>query len=135
MNGAVATPTGVNQGPRFCAFGRVMGLHAKIKTQKEVCKVHTYAQTVGGCNLLIEGVEMKHSAGLVLIVVYGPDISGVYEGSYFKNPEKLCAILHAHQHIYVAALVHEVGYRIATVEITGSECAHIPASDTVGRYL
>ena len=109
-----------------------MSLYAKVETQQKVREVHAESHAVCHGYLFPEGVEPEHAAGLVLIVVDGPDVSGVYKHGSFKYPEQFGAVFCGKIQAYVAALVYKVGYGVLGVERAGSECAHSPSSDAVG---
>ena len=64
-----------------------MCFHAHVKAEQEVVEIKSYAKAVGGCQLLVERIEMKHSARLRFIVVYCPDVAGINEDSKLHHPE------------------------------------------------
>ena len=73
----IATPARVYQRPAFLVHRRVVGLEAKVEAQQEVCEIEADAKAVGGCDFLVEFVELKLPAGLVGIVLYGPYVAGI----------------------------------------------------------
>ena len=84
-----------------------MRLHTHIQSQQEVGEVHSYAESVAEGYLLVEFVELKHTAGLVFIFSYGPDVSGIDKCAEFEHPEEFGAILQIEVEANIAALIDE----------------------------
>lgn len=51
MEGGVAAPAGMEEGPLLLAEGGIVGLEAEVKAQEEIVKVETEAGAVGGGKL------------------------------------------------------------------------------------
>ncbi len=132
MKIGVAAPFGMDKRPFFLVHGGVVGFEPQVEAKQEIGEVHAQADAVGSGYLLVESVETEHASGLVFVVVYGPDVSGIDEYGSFEHPEQFGAVLKAQVEAYVAALVDEVGHGIPGVIRTGTECAHSPASHSVG---
>ena len=47
--------------------GRIISLHTHIHTDKEILEVQSDTRTISRCYLLIELVELEHTARLILI--------------------------------------------------------------------
>ncbi len=54
VEGVVATPSGMDQWPRFSVHCRIVGLHSEVEPDKEVVEVHSESDAVAGCEFLIE---------------------------------------------------------------------------------
>lgn len=80
-------PSGVEQRPFLLSHRRIVGFHADIKADKEIREIHSQAKAVGGRQFFIERIEMEHATRLIGIIMDGPYITNVDEGSQFKNPE------------------------------------------------
>lgn len=132
MEVGVAAPFRVNNRPRLLIHGRIMGLEPEVKPQQEICEVHADAEAIGGRYLLVEAVELKHTPGLVRIIMNGPNIAGVDENGPLEYPEQLGTVFHAQYQINVATLIDKIGHRVASIVAAGAKSAHTPAADTVG---
>ncbi len=60
-----------------------MSFHSKVEPEKEICEIKSQSQPVGSCQLFIKRIKMKHSSGLVGIIVDCPDIAGIDKNSEF----------------------------------------------------
>lgn len=83
----VTVPVGMDDWPLFLSHRRIVGFHADIKADKEIREIHSQAKAVGGRQFFIERIEMEHATRLIGIIMDGPYITNVDEGSQFKNPE------------------------------------------------
>ena len=121
----------MNQGPRLLACGRIVSLHTHVETEEEIIEIQTYAKAVGSGQLLVETIEMKHAARLVLVVMDCPDISGVNEKSRLDYPEQFRAILHTHIQAYIAALVDKRTDGVARIKGAGTQSTYVPAPHAI----
>ena len=92
MEFAVALELGMQQGPMLLTTGGIVGLHTHINTHKEILEIQADTGTIGCCNLLIELVELEHTARLVFIASDGPDVTGIKEQAQLNDPEQLGTI-------------------------------------------
>lgn len=115
VESGVSTPFGAEYGPSFLIVSRIMGFHTKVKAQQEVSEVHAQTYAVSGSNFFVETIEMEHAAGLVGIVVDGPDIAGINEQGAFEHPEQLGPVLGRQDKRYVAALIDKVADIVARI--------------------
>ena len=127
MECGITMPIWMYDRPSLLVAGRIVSLKSEVKSQQEVCEVEAQTHAVGHGYLFPESVEAEHTSGLVLIIMYCPDISGIDKCSPFEHPEEFGTILEAEVQAYVTALVYEVGYRISGVVTSRSQGAHSPA--------
>ena len=91
------------------ATGGVIRLHTHIHADKKILEVQANTSAIRRGNLLIELIELEHTARLFLIVLDGPDVTRIEEQSHFHHPEQLGAVLQIHVKADVTALEEKVG--------------------------
>ena len=132
VEGGVSLEVGVDEGPFFLVSSWVMGFHTHVETKQEVVEVESDTDAIGCGELLIELAELELSAGLVLVVANGPDVTGIDKGSHLYDPEEFCPEFDVGIESDVTALVDESGLRILGVVAARPQCSDAPASDAVG---
>ena len=109
-----------------------MSLHTHINAHKEILEIQADTGTVGCCNLLIELVELEHTARLVFIASDGPDVTGIKEQAQLNDPEQLGTILQVDIKADVTTLVDKVGKFVVAVITARTQGAHAPTAHAVG---
>lgn len=108
MECCVASPSGMYDWPMLLIACGIVGFQAEVESEQEVGEVHAQSDAIACGYLSPEGVEMEHSSGLIFVVMYCPDVSGVGKQCAFKHPEKPAAILEIEKQADVATLVNEI---------------------------
>ena len=93
MEFAVALELGMQQWPVLLTASGIVSLHTHINAHKEILEIQADTSAIGCCNLLIEFVELEHTARLVFIAPDGPDVTGIKEQAQLNDPEQLGTIL------------------------------------------
>ena len=88
-----------------------MSLHTKVETQQEVGEIQANAQAIAQSYLLVELIELEHTAGLVLVFFYCPYIAGIDECAQLNHPKQFGTILQIHVEAHIAALINEAVHR------------------------
>ena len=132
MELAVTFELGMQQGPMLLAAGRIVCFHAHIHTHEEILEIQTDAGAIGCRNLLIEFVELEHTALLHIIVLDGPDVTGIEEKTEFDDPEEFGAVFKVDVKTDVSALEDKVLQTVLAVETAGAKGSHSPSTHAVG---
>ena len=88
MECCVTVPVWVYDRPVFLSGGRIVGFHAEVKSEQEVCEVEAQSQPVGSGNLFPESVEVEHASRLIFVIVYCPDVARVGKQCSLDDPEE-----------------------------------------------
>ena len=115
MEGGVASPPWMDYRPVLLTHRRIVGFQAKVKSEQEIREVKSETGSIACSYLAPECGEMKHSSGLVLIVVDSPDITRVGKYRSLKHPEEPTTIFDIEKQGNISTLIDEVCHRVAGI--------------------